>query len=225
MTALTGLVQPGGAYLLTDGASFDTDHHVLQIGSKVVELQEQRMAIAWSGYVMIADLEAGVVMAGDTQAEIFAALPDIVRGLARSNVAVGLRDGVPTPFVRLLIALWDAAAGEPQLWAIHSTAEGFGPRYTPFAPVRLRQFGALGPDRQAALFGRPVDQADPASFDVRIDGLTLLEAERAEPFEGGHYAVGGFAELTTVTAQGVVKETLHHWNDKIGHRIAPSQGS
>ncbi|WP_277968198.1 hypothetical protein [Sphingomonas echinoides] len=221
MTALIGLVQPHGAFLLTDGASFDADHNVRQIGSKVVELPGQNMAIAWSGYAMIHDLEAGVAAAGSTQREILSALPGIVQRMATANVAVGVRDGVPTPPLYLLVALWDAAADEPQLWAIHSCTQIFGPVYTPYTLIRVEQYGALGPQQQTVIFGRPVNQADPADFDVRRDGLTLLEAERAEPYEDGHYAVGGFAELTTVTADRVEKEILRRWDDPLGKPITP----
>lgn len=221
MTAMSGFVQPAGAYLLTDAAGMNANHVVTQIGSKVVDLPDQRMAIAWSGYVEIADFEAGVSAAGDSQSNIFAALPAIARGIAASNHDVGLRDGVPTPRFDLLIALWNAAASRPELWAIHSTSDLFGPQYRPFTPARLAQCTALPPETQAATFGRTPNYADPASFDARRDGLALLEAERRLPYPGGHYAVGGYAQLTSVTASGVSVEVLRHWPDKIGCPIDP----
>ena len=223
MSALCGVVHPGAAYLLTDGASFDAQHNVRQIGSKVLELPTHRMAIGWSGYLMIEDLQAAVIAAGITQADVFLALPAIVRDLAFANEAVGVRDGVPTPPVYLLIALWNEARNEPQLWAVDSCTTLLGPRYTPFTHVQLRAKFALHPDEQAAAFGRQIKPTDPANFDVRRDGVTMIETERAKPFEGGHYGVGGFVELTSVTVDGVTKETLLQWNDKIGHRINPAR--
>jgi len=221
MTALSGLVQPGGAYLFTDGASFDAQHHVCAIGTKVLSFERQRMAIGWSGYVNdIDELEAAIIAAGPTQADIFAPLPTIVEQFASANVAIGTRDNVPPPPLRLLIALWCEKSGEGQLWAIHSGSEIFGSWYKPCTLVRLSQYMALPPDLQVEAFGRLPAYADPMSFDVLLDGLTLLEAERALPYEDGHYAVGGFAELTSVTAAGVEQQVLRRWPDRIGFPIS-----
>jgi len=222
MTALSGIARMGGAFLFTDGATLDRHHRLATIGSKVFDLAPQRMAIGWSGYIDdVAEVERAIADAGPSQDQIFAALPAISRRFASANVAIGKRDGVETPPLYLLVALWSVKNSEGQLWAIHSGNELFGPSYTPFTPVRLSFYTALPPTDWDAAFGRSIDFVNRPIFDVRDDGLRLLEAERALPYADGHFAVGGFAELTSVTAGGVECETLRVWPDKIGEHIDP----
>lgn len=66
-------------------------------------------------------------------------------------------------------------------------------------------------------------------FRPEIDGLALLKAQRLsrrelDPRSGmrGHvFVVGGFVQLTSVSARGVSSDVLHWWPDTIGRRIDP----
>lgn len=221
MTACNGLVQSSAAYLLTDGAYFDDDHRVMAIARKVWSFPHQRLAIAWHGRASYYELEDALAERGaNTQAGILGALPDVARQMHESNLRAAPQQ---SSGIGLLIALWDEAAAEPQLWAIESDATRFGPRYVPFALVRLRHRLDTDDDEVAAIFGRRLVLENAADFDVERDGLRLLEAQRLDPWDdpdGRHYGVGGFAQLTRVDADGVHSKTLKLWPDRIGERIA-----
>jgi hypothetical protein len=67
------------------------------------------------------------------------------------------------------------------------------------------------------------------SFRPDIDGIALLQAQRLSRREidersgmrGQVHVVGGFIQLTTVSAGGVNSNVLHWWPDAVGRRIEP----
>jgi hypothetical protein len=223
MSACNGIVHPDAVYLLTDGAVFDSAHVVTDIGRKVMLLDDARMAIAWTGHMGMPDLEAALAATGAvTQAEIMRALPGVLRGLVQLNAdKLGAAFDESRDCVRLLIALWNDTADEPQLWVAHSNALVLGPAYRPFAIVRLMQAIDLPPEgmtTNVALFER---LTNPATFDLDRDGVELLEIQRHHPWDDGSYCVGGFAHATTVTREGVSQRVLKWWPDQVGARIDP----
>lgn len=64
--------------------------------------------------------------------------------------------------------------------------------------------------------GTDADAIDPA-----VDGLAVMEIQRANPHldNGDVVFIGGFAQLTTVTADCVTSRIIHRWPDKIRERI------
>jgi len=87
---------------------------------------------------------------------------------------------------------------------------------------------AIGPHSNSREFtGRFLKRFadDPDAFDVRAEGLLVMEALRRHCPR--HYeeaicpAIGGFIQLTTVTRDGIETEVLHHWPDRIGQSIDP----
>lgn len=71
---------------------------------------------------------------------------------------------------------------------------------------------------------------DLSTFDPRIDGVALIEHGRGERYDLSlgsmsnaviGYAIGGFIELHTVTANGVTSEVIHRFNDRVGEMIDP----
>ena len=66
------------------------------------------------------------------------------------------------------------------------------------------------------------------TFDPVLDGLKLLEAQRRtrRPLGRGPgavfaHVVGGFAQHTVVTENGISSNVIHCWPDEIGRRIEP----
>lgn len=75
-------------------------------------------------------------------------------------------------------------------------------------------------------------KADPHRFDSfrpQAEGLAFFEAMRNSSVHGvfedkqeaSFYCVGGFVELTRITAKGISSEILRYWPDKVGARIDP----
>jgi hypothetical protein len=63
--------------------------------------------------------------------------------------------------------------------------------------------------------------------DPERDGLALLEAQRRLPYSPDEPAcfVGGFAELTTVSAAGITQKRLRTWPDRIGEKISLAEAA
>jgi hypothetical protein len=236
MSALNGIVQREAVHLLTDGASYRSDGRIFDIGSKIQAFPAARVAIGWAGFNPMEAIRKGIRKhKARTALEILAALPSILRDTTsdyervyawqrRFPVLTWLTGSEPhPPCLSVLVALWDDG---PQLWAIHSDNE-IDARLEPFVPVRLMRSLDLMPGTEPAVFGREVAFEDRSSFDPARDGLALLEHQRREPWakeNGDQYLVGGFAELTTVSADGVHQRRLDTWPDKIGRKIEPQIG-
>jgi hypothetical protein len=66
-------------------------------------------------------------------------------------------------------------------------------------------------------------------FRPEVDGVALLKAQRLSLREmdprfgvrGRVHVVGGFIQLTSVSAHGVNSKIVHRWNDTIGRKIQP----
>lgn len=61
-------------------------------------------------------------------------------------------------------------------------------------------------------------------IDPEEHGLAILEIQRAhlienDGIEGKFCAVGGFGQLTTVTADAVTSQIIHRWPDNVGARL------
>lgn len=67
--------------------------------------------------------------------------------------------------------------------------------------------------------------ADLDRVDVRAAAIAIIEEQRATPHDVHGlfqaHVVGGFAELTTVSEAGIVREILRRWPDRIGEHIQP----
>ena len=225
MTAINCFTQPDAAYLLTDGAVTERDGTLADIGRKVHLLPDLRMAVAWSGRLLHDNLEAAVDVSTD-QARALASLPRACQRL----VAINQQDlpgatSADEVGVRLHAAIWSDEKDEPQIWAVHSDNHRFGPRYPPYSLVRLSMTLDSMPEQLTEIFGRPVNLASPESFSAMVDGVTLLEAQRKEPWihdDGALvFAIGGHGALTAVSRTGVDYHVLCEWPDKIGEPIKP----
>ncbi|MBI1182112.1 MAG: hypothetical protein GC201_16330 [Alphaproteobacteria bacterium] len=225
MSSVNGIVQPQAAILLTDGAHTARDGRLMAVGIKVAIFDELRLAVAWNGRGVVHFIEEGLAGAR-TQREALDALPAVLRDMVARNRRE-LPEGATEDEigVRLLAALWSDEADEPRLWAVEPDQVRLGPGYRPYSLVRMRAMLDTPTDRLPDIFGRAVDPADPESFDPARDGLTLLEAQRRDPWgfpgEDARYCAGGFAHITTVARDGISERVLRTWPDRIGAMIDP----
>lgn len=97
-------------------------------------------------------------------------------------------------------AVWSARTKAAGVFAI-GNGKGFGGRIPAYQACQLDwSMGSAGQPSDA--LGRDVDMSDPASFDVRRDGVAMMEWQRRnEIFDYGHgpaYGIGGGIDLVTV---------------------------
>jgi len=123
------------------------------------------------------------------------------------------------------VALWSEAGG-PMIAMGHTEPMGGLAAYSFF---RVRYYLSVNEGDDATSFvskalGRSADLSEPVSFDVRRDGLSLLESQRMirRSYSGlSHHGIGGRAILIKVSRNGVAETVLRRWPDKIGNPIMP----
>lgn len=221
MTAIIAAAQSGAAYLLTDGALYDTGGIVLALCSKTLIAEGMRLAMAPSGRCTSVDLERELSAAGvSTQAGVMMAMPECLRRIRARSVALGSTE----PDCQVHVALWSDRAHEPQIWLIATDAP---PCWGPYRPGTWLRVDAItgGDDDASEVLGRPVDLTSAASFDMEHDGGALIDHQRRTPWADGRFYVGGRAELVTVTRSGVTQRDIRRWPDRIGERINPCRSS
>lgn len=231
MTALSLIVQPHAAYLLTDTASYLADGTVVAFAPKVTELHFGGIQVG-SPSASAAFAVTGIISAENVKAvlatlpiadvnDLLAFLPAVVQGISVAIPNMPRAPGVSDEQGMLLaLALWDAGAGRPYGFLIgneasHLVEEG---HMKPFELVRMSEYVM----RQG---GFPIGTAfaDPAVFDPIRDGGALLDAQRDDPFgddETQFCGVGGQGVLTEIGAAGIRYHLLRSWPDKVGERIA-----
>lgn len=230
MTAANAFARADGAWLFFDTAVYDRDGFVLSMGSKIVASDRLGLAIGLCGLVppnrnaIIAELLARQ----PDQAVALESLPDLTRTL---SCPTGLPDRAPLwrrliwktpapsckPGITICAAWWDAEEGCGMAGIVTDTAD-LGPNYPPFTLHGVRNMTSPRPD-----FGDWFDFNDDLraglDFDPMRDGAALGALERRQPNERGGYRVGGAFERVRVHADGIDRETVLRWPDRIGRPI------
>lgn len=231
MTAMSLIVQPQAAYLLTDTAHYLADGTVVAFKPKVAELTlgpiaggaPATAAFALTGVISVAHVQAACAGCGWASiGDVLAGLPDLVRHLTQQLATASYAPGVGDDRSMLLaLALWDASANR---------ADGFLIGNPSCAPVReghMRAYELVRMRNYVLARANPsfagLDYSDPALFDPLVDGGTLLDDQRADPFgdDVTQFAgVGGQGVLTEVGPAGVRYRVLRTWSDRTGDRLA-----
>ncbi len=244
MTALNLFCQGQNAFMLTDAAATDLDGVLLSTRPKALTLRRARMAICWTGFApmtaggarfapnaagarMKAALFAhGVDAERAMQGEIMAAMPAALRTMHIENLTSMPGATAEMMSISVGVALWCETEGAKVVMGQTEEAHGL-PAYS-FA--RLRHYisteqGYNAPSFISKAIGRVANLADPLDFDVRRDGVALLEAQRRirKSYSGStHHGVGGKAVMIKVSKSGVCESVLRRWPDKVGRQIMPS---
>lgn len=217
MTLLIGTTQGAAAHIISDGASYTEDGKVIAIESKVVSLPEWNAAISYEGWTHPEHIKIMAYKSGFTCGR------DLVRGLG--ELAFDVLDwqirhepNAPSPELLLCAAVFAPEVG-PSIWVAHSGGKAERKGLTPGQPRHLQAYSNFGDITDA--LGREADLRDARSFDLVRDGRIVAEAaRRSEWNEGDEGAgVGGFVELTTVSARGVESRIFKRWSDRVGYQI------
>jgi len=125
----------------------------------------------------------------------------------------------------VIMACYDRDQRRAYGFCISNDTRSLPPGAEPWTLYPVTNWTASEPDVDSVL-GRTCDVTSPTSFDVEIDGLALMEAQRAvrwSPHQAipvGHYGAGA-VRLTTVNANGIATRVVHEWPDRIGEPVQP----
>lgn len=217
MTLLIGTTQGDAAHIISDGASYDAAGKVTAIESKVAIFPEWNAAISYEGWTHPEHIKIMARGSGFTSGR------DLVRGLG--ELAFDVLDwqlrhepNAPSPELLLCAAVFAPEVG-PSVWVAHSGGQAVRQGLTPGQPRHVQAYSNFGAITEA--LGRDADLRDARSFDLIRDGRIVAEAARRSDWNEGDEGagVGGFVELTTVSAGGVQSRVFKRWSDKVGRRI------
>jgi hypothetical protein len=213
MTAINIVIKSDAIHVLTDGGAYDVDGILLEQFQKAVALTHLNAVIAVRGPRQI-----GLVL----------------RGLLESSLSF---DHLKTSISERL-----EAACTPALPQWERSFGAFGTKFDLFVcgfsetqgangcvvssynrdgvpPWQSVELGALTitPGTQEIYSALPT----PDLFDPKVDGIRLLEMQRAEPVKvpwssKPQHIVGGFVQLTTIEKNRISSEVIHRWQDAIG---------
>lgn len=225
MTACNLFVRDRAAYLLTDWASYRPDGVVVALKPKVIELPALRMAIMCSGETW--ETRTPIVKAwmersanADAAVRSVPALMSVLRADLADNYR---RRGLPVPsgkewppqaYFDLYVAIWSAERHRPEGYAISSRG-GHSPNSSEL-PGRVFQ---IERHTQPPFKGELAPDPYSPEFEPERDGLALLEAQRRYVNHYCGHIVGGAAQMTIVSEEGVSTTILREWPDEIGRRI------
>jgi len=235
MSSIIVMQQTNSVHIITDGAIYGADGIVREIRRKAVELPLSNCVFVLRG----ADYPRLPLTLLLLQYDSFDAIMDNVARCVEQMVGVFDQfNDARAPIERhfeLTVAGW---SDNLNAWTVGvaSTFEpcdptdvqgtSFLPGYQPFIPLQAAAAYCVPAVDGMAILGRTLEtQHDVDSLDPERDGLLLHKAQRLTPgFDGAfqvQYLVGGFAELVTLSAQGVSRKILCEWPDECGQLITP----
>lgn len=213
MSAINVLIQSDRVHLYTDAAAYQPDGRLDGIVQKVRSMPHLNCAAAMRGpFIGFAPIMEEISAARTSFDSLREAMPRLLRTCAVAYDHL-LDQCSESPDFEVVIAGISETAGpsaylvpshacygEP--WSIIDLAGLSATPASEHVHQRIREIAA----------SRSPDQLDPVA-----DGLAIMEAQRAK---GSGAFVGGFAQLTTIDADGVHSRVIHRWPDQIGRKAA-----
>lgn len=239
MSAINCINTRDAAHIVTDACWYDTEGVVLKIGPKQFSLPHLPAVIATrgSGYAP--------PIFGHEFGTRFATFDELVEGVEEATVDVhnaylGMFEECGNPDVEIIIAGYSASRGSCAAYMIKTAELDDATRreadrlniVVPEAFQLLALPGVtMGPQIEAEALreaGLHFDLTRDDCAALHAKAITLLELQReicvsyAEGMPMIH-GVGGFAQIGTVTKEGVQQSILHRWPDKLGVEIEPEE--
>lgn len=219
MTAVNVLIHENAAHLLTDGAGYDIEGTLLSPTTKVQMLPHLNAAVAGRGAAALPAIYAQAL--GSVSDSFDEAKGKAVQCLREVSPLFGLH---PTDGLEVVVAGISEARG-PEAYAIFSH-DRYG-----IEPYTIADFDMLGmtPGECVSEFLASLPngaETDPNDIDPAVDGLRLLEMQRGTKVDsqiGNASVVGCFAQLTTITRDGISTRILKRWDDVRGQKIGTAQ--
>lgn len=245
MSASNVILHRVAGYLFSDAAGIGPDGRLTFIASKIAILPRMRAAVVQRGLgnrvrqalKWFSDFNE----VEEAASCLHAYVGDVMRVVRRDH---WLYMHAFTPSfsavecaLEVTIVGWSSRMSRPVAYSVATVDWSHPDRIGPMARESLpaMEIAALCPiawrprfdgDPEIVL-GRPLSTvADVDELDPECDGLKILQAQRCKfvdrPDSGPVSVIGGFAEMATVTAEGVAVKRIHTWQeDEIGKRIRP----
>lgn len=218
MSSVIAVAKRDSVVIMNDGAVFNmADYTVMRTHAKATLLPKLNAAIAVVGEVPHGLMLAETLgMVCETFDELEARAAELWKPL-HDAVATACH---PDAQARLVIAGISETRG-PRVLCVRSRAEGGLPAWTAIDETPL--FVQPAYDGIAGIW---IDSFDPEAFDPETDGIRVMEAQRHclelhPTTKEACTVVGGFAQLTTIAAEGITTRIVKRWpEDKIGEKIA-----
>lgn len=221
MTAINIVLRGDTAHVLSDGAGYTTDGAIVSFQQKVFPLATLNAAFAIRGSTWVwAPLLGFINELHDTFDDLVGGLPETwARCRAAQSDFAGQQWDEPHEV--LVVGISEARGLAEAYVLVNTPAHGL-----PVATMIPLAEGLVIPGEPSWIEGLAARGLDPTdeAFDMEVDGLRLLEEQRARAWpiliDGPpRYAVGGFAQLTTVRRGEFSSRILRRWPDQIGEKI------
>jgi hypothetical protein len=224
MSAINVIQQTRQVHVLTDGAAYHPDGRLIMVGPKISIVPHLACAISFRGPKSARPVLTEVMAnAASTYDGLKMCIGELLRDCAQiyGPLFDECRLG---PDFEVIVSGWSEARGpEAYLLPTHNRYGGGSFEAMPLEGVTcLPNDETTHPEIVKVLAGLEADDVDPERH-----GLAVMEIQRAHPFahEGfseGFCGVGGFAQLTTVTADGISTRIVRRWPDVVGERFGSS---
>jgi len=238
MSSVVAICQTDAIHLVTDGALYDDDGTVVGFNSKVIPLHLANSVLALRGASWAAAPLELILGAASSFDQAIERLPDLMeRMIVQFNEKLGPDVSWVDRDFEVTIAGWSSKYGRFVVAVASSfapddpndtTSDSHQPGYQQFIPREApRAYTAPLIDVQGVLGREIATMGDVNELNGEVDGLALHCAQRVTP---GIYCgkprhlIGGFAELTTITRDGLKSKILREWPDAVGKKIAPEGG-
>lgn len=201
--------------IATDGASYDDRGVITDIESKLRTLREWPAVISGRGNSF------GIDTAARELARRATSFDELVNIAARELPLIVEQFRLDRPFELVMAGFFNS---RPNAFFIRTEGGNDSAGLLPYVafPMSPTLFGPWPSDELivASKFVEP--NPDDTSDSVARNLHKLLELQRRTPAEDGFSRVGGFAELTIITAAGIERQVIHRWTeDRVGQRMSP----
>lgn len=197
MTALNMWHDGINAYILNDTSVTAGDGTVISFSSKTITIAGMSIAIGLTGLPIMDPLMSEIERLQATHpADVISQLPRLVQE-ADAQMSRHLPENYDGPnCIGLAAAVYDHEQGRPLCFLTGSNHDFLPDALEPFSLTQVHFWltgnGSYGPFDPAGDF-RGVE-----NFQPEVDGLAMIESQRREVFDCGHYRIGGEAILTTL---------------------------
>ena len=226
MSAYFAIRADDAVHLFTDAAWYDETETLTKIETKVIEFPDLNLVATGRGELGIVAMLAGSMARGaKTFDEVIERAP---RVLAEAEASLPAIYGETASAWELLICGWSESRERPEM----HIALGYRSPMPGMEPWQLYEWMAdvIGaPDIPAETVDMDIDAMLARAPDAL--GLAVLSIMRDTPqpnyslgpdAPSGHW-IGGFAEHSTVSRDGIRRAVLHEWPDEVGRKIEPER--
>jgi hypothetical protein len=234
MTAINVIRQASAVHILSDGVFCNPEGIICEIGPNVFAFPHLPAALAVRGPTLFMPF---LVHRLGRECQSFDDLVARVVSVALEvhiSIPMTLGFGDVKPDFDLVAIGWSSKKGKTESFIVtarqHTDRDELG--NNTWRLIELPDVVIAPPVdmAQVRLLNWKVPESAEA-FQPDTDGIRLLEAQRLSQFpmnsqnsnEGRGSLVGGFVQLTTVSANGVTSNVLRRWPDKVGQRIEPNR--